>query len=205
MGASDSSTQTSLGERKHQRTRQAIRDAALALFAERGFDAVTVTEIAHRAEVARSTFFRYFTDKQQVIFADDAAMQRLLADAVIEAAREMTPLGDRLPDALEAVRLGSLRLAEAKSRDVVDNPMLDKLLAFSPRLQECNLQRERGYTDAAERALIDMGADADTATLAARIGTACYAAGHDKTLDHPDSLPAAVDAAFQRLTSLLPR
>nr|WP_239001050.1 TetR family transcriptional regulator [Jiangella asiatica] len=72
-----------LRDRKQQRTREAIIDAAHALFAERGFDNVTVTDIAERAEVGRSTFFRYFGDKQEVVFGDDgdvgAAFDRLAA------------------------------------------------------------------------------------------------------------------------------
>ncbi|WP_431950639.1 TetR family transcriptional regulator [Actinacidiphila sp. bgisy167] len=52
-----------------------------------GFDAVTVTEIASGAGVARSTFFRYFPDKADVFFHDDEAAHLLLARAVAGAAR----------------------------------------------------------------------------------------------------------------------
>lgn len=177
----------------------------MALFAERGFDAVTVTEIADRAEVARSTFFRYFADKQQVVFDDDTTMHQLLEGAVVAAGRHSAPLGDALADALAAVQEGALALARAKARDATDNPMLDRVFAASPHLQECGVLRERGYTDAAARGLIALGADAGTAKLAAQIGTACYAAGHDETVDTPDRLPDAVDRAFRRVIDLTGR
>ena len=48
-----------LRERKQQKAREQIVEAAFALFAERGFTDVTVTDIAERAEVGRTTFFRY--------------------------------------------------------------------------------------------------------------------------------------------------
>ena len=54
-------------ERKKRRTREAITDAAFTLFAERGFEAVTVTEIAERADVARATLFSYFPTKQSIV------------------------------------------------------------------------------------------------------------------------------------------
>ena len=57
----------SLRERKQRKTREAILAAAMDLFAERGFDRVTVDEIAARAEVGRTTFFRYLTDKQELL------------------------------------------------------------------------------------------------------------------------------------------
>ena len=60
----------SLTDRKRRRAKEAIRQAALELFSERGFDAVSVTDIAGRAEVGRTTFFRYFGDKQEVLFSE---------------------------------------------------------------------------------------------------------------------------------------
>ncbi|MFI0989983.1 TetR/AcrR family transcriptional regulator [Streptomyces exfoliatus] len=69
-----------LRERKKERTRQALSDAAVALFLERGFDAVSVAEVAAAAEVSKPTLFRYFPAKE------DLALHRF-ADHEDEAAR----------------------------------------------------------------------------------------------------------------------
>jgi AcrR family transcriptional regulator len=56
-----------LRERKKEQTRQRIAAVALRLFTERGFDAVTVNEIAEAAEVAKATLFTYFPTKESLV------------------------------------------------------------------------------------------------------------------------------------------
>ena len=60
-----------LRERKKAKTRAAIRDHALRLIREQGYDATTVEQIADAAEVSPSTFFRYFPTKEDVVLQDD--------------------------------------------------------------------------------------------------------------------------------------
>ncbi|MGH3814820.1 MAG: TetR family transcriptional regulator [Pseudonocardiaceae bacterium] len=77
-------SQLGLRERKKQRTRNALIDAAFRLFTERGYENTTVADIADAAEVSTRTFFSYFPTREDVIFADTderlAAMRTALAD-----------------------------------------------------------------------------------------------------------------------------
>jgi AcrR family transcriptional regulator len=70
--------------RKRERTRRSIFDAAMALFAERGFDAVTVEQICDAADVGRGTFFLHFPTKAGLIFEATARMTADLRELLAE-------------------------------------------------------------------------------------------------------------------------
>lgn len=94
----DDSTSPTRRERKKQETRRALEDAALRLFAERGYEQTTVEDIADEADVAVRTFFRYFATKQDVLFGD------VVTDRV---ERMKTALAGRPPDEhpLDSIRI----------------------------------------------------------------------------------------------------
>ncbi|MEV0262278.1 helix-turn-helix domain-containing protein [Streptomyces sp. NPDC050617] len=90
-------------ERKKAATRAAILDAATALFLDRGFDAVTVREIADKADVTPKTVFTHFPHKEALVFSDeDERHERLIA-----AVRDRAP-GTSVSDALKAHYLAEI-------------------------------------------------------------------------------------------------
>lgn len=71
-------------ERKKAQTRQALADAALALFLDRGYDAVGVAEVAEAADVSVTTLFKHFPSKEALVFDQDADLEAALVAAVRE-------------------------------------------------------------------------------------------------------------------------
>src|SRR5258708_12950629 len=90
MNQASSTQRPGLRERKKARTRAAIREHALRLFREQGYDATTVEQIAEAAEVSPSTFFRYFPTKEDVVLQDE--YDELIVEAFRAQPPELTPL-----------------------------------------------------------------------------------------------------------------
>lgn len=190
-----------LQARKQQRAKAAIVDAAYALFEERGFDQVTVAEIAELAEVGRTTFFRYFGDKQEVLFSDreegfDEALERISAEAAARA-----PIGDAVGDSLDvvrdAVRTGQPGWTDSPERSAA----LARLLHDNPDLQARYLLKQQQQADEITAVLIEHGATPAAATLAMQLGLACLHAAQ-RTATDPLTLSDEIDAAFARLEPL---
>ena len=106
-----------LRERKKAKTRAAIRQHALRLFREQGYDATTVEQIAEAAEVSHTTFFRYFPTKEDVVLQDN--MELIWIDALRAQPPGLPPveaLRASLRDAFASLSPGDL----AKIRETTD-------------------------------------------------------------------------------------
>lgn len=80
-----------LREKKKARTRDALITAGMGLFTERGFDAVTIVDIAAAADVAPRTFHRYFPDKSELLFAHDDELRDVVRAALVGQAPDAGP------------------------------------------------------------------------------------------------------------------
>ena len=133
-----------LRDQKKLETWRAIHDAAVTLFLERGYENVSISDIAKAARVAPSTFFNYFTTKESVVFDPDPAdlptVRRLLA---------ARPSGEDLWTSLREVLLGYLAVMD--SRLVTQK----KLKASSSVLADCG--RELG--DRVREVLVEWAAE----------------------------------------------
>ncbi|WP_433477671.1 TetR family transcriptional regulator [Spirillospora sp. CA-142024] len=98
-------------ERKKQRTREALVDAAFTLFAEKGFDATTVEEIADAVDVSSRTFFRYFSSKEDVALTFQEEQIRAVVAALAERPPDepiMTALRRTVVEIARACEAGEL-------------------------------------------------------------------------------------------------
>ncbi|MBR7828382.1 TetR/AcrR family transcriptional regulator [Actinospica sp. MGRD01-02] len=164
--------------RWEQGAEERLRDAAIELFLEHGYENVTVAQITERAGLTRRTFSRYFTDKRDVLFAGSEMLPVALADAVLKADTALTPF-EALLTALEQV--GDVladRVAQhaAQRRAIVD---------ASPELRERGRTKFADVAEALAGALRQRGASPSSAALLADVGVAIFQTAFGRWVDAP--------------------
>ena len=128
-----------LRERKKRKTRWAIQEHALRLFAQQGYEATTVEQIAAAAEISPSTFFRYFKTKEDVVVED--RYDELLVAAIEETPPEVGPF-----ETLRGAMLGSMDEIDASEQEQILLRM--KLSMSVPALRARTMNNLMASTDA---------------------------------------------------------
>ncbi len=176
--------------------RERLVVAAVDLFTEQGYDATTVAQIAERAGVTKSTFFRHFPDKRELLVAGQETLSRLLAEGIAEAPGDASPL--------EAVAAGLERASTAMSpvtRELA--PRLKAAVAASAELQERDALKTVSLAAAMTTALVARGVPGPTAALAGELGVLAFKRGHaewsEGERDDKDELAGYVLAALDEL------
>jgi AcrR family transcriptional regulator len=151
--------------------RERLVRSALDLFAEQGYDDTTVAQIAERAGLTKSTFFRHFPDKREVLAAGQEALAQLFAQGVAAAPPTATPL-DLVTAALDAA-------AEAFTPERRDlGSKMQAAIAASTELQARDALKRVGLATALTEALEERGVQNPTASLAAELGILALKIGY---------------------------
>jgi AcrR family transcriptional regulator len=161
--------------------RARLQEAALALYGERGYDQTTVAEIAERAGLTKRTFFRYFTDKREVLFWGSEILEQQMVAAVDDAPASASALG-LIGAALDAA---AARFEEFRE---FAGPR-HRIIASSHELQERELIKAASLAAGLARALRARGLGDSAATLAARTGITIMQVAFEQWVDNPDRTP----------------
>ena len=156
-----------LRERKRDRTRRALIDAAVDLFERRGYEGTTIAEIAEAADIGTRTFFSYFASKEELLFPESDARVRATVVAIAERKPQDRP-ADVLLRALQEVGA-----ADGKPDDMVDRiaavrlRLIRTVPAVRGRALQIQLDAQREIAGHLQRAF---PAELDEVSAAALVG-----------------------------------
>jgi AcrR family transcriptional regulator len=175
-----------------------LQYAALSLYFERGYDAVTVAEIAERAGLTKRTFFRHYADKREVLFAGAPAFQAGVVAAVAAAPDDTGPAAaviDALAETAGAQLAQYGEWARAR-RDLVES---------SADLRERSLIKSADLAAAIAGALRERGVAAEPAVLTAHTCVTAFTVGYDRWADGNGTgdLPTAVRQTLDALRTAI--
>lgn len=150
-----------LRERKKHQTRRLLQRTAMDLFAERGFDHVTIDEIAAACDVSRTTVFRYFPTKEDLVVGTEP--ERL---DELRAAFEQRP---RREPVFDAVRHAVVAVAERYEHDRAQLLAAQELITANSSLAARGLEIHAEWVDAFARLIASRTTGSESANLRARV------------------------------------
>jgi AcrR family transcriptional regulator len=170
-----------------------LMSAAIELFAEQGYEATTVAEIAERAGLTKRTFFRYFSDKREVLFSGSQELQQLWLEGVAAAPVDATPL---------AVVVAGLDPVAERFIERHDFARIRTgIIEANPELQERELIKLQNLAGAIKAALVERGVSANAAILAAQAGVTVFHVAFARWVeqDDPTAFRRLIDESLEEL------
>jgi AcrR family transcriptional regulator len=173
-----------------------LAQAAMELFQELGYARTTVEDIAARAGLTERTFFRYFTDKREVLFSASADLEQFIVETIAGTPKAMGPL-DAVAAGLAATSpLFEERRSYARKRRAV--------IAAQAELRERELIKLASLAVAIAASLRKRGVAAPTADLAAEAGIAVFRNAFERWVADPKLRPLSghIEAALKELRAV---
>ncbi|TQR88475.1 TetR family transcriptional regulator [Mycobacterium hodleri] len=179
-------------------SQERLKQAAMELFDEQGFEGTSAVQIAQRAGVTTRTFFRYFPDKQSILFVDADLLRAALLQGIHDAPDVTEPLAV-VVRALVDFDWEGLGPRESQRRR-------DAMIRSNPELLERELNKQQQMSDAFGYALRQRGVEPPAAELAARVGIQVFQASYLEWLaaDGETDLATVVNASMSTLAAIMP-
>ena len=156
-----------------------LQQAALDLYRKRGFDQTTVAQIAERAGLTERTFFRYYADKREVLFAGSTMLQETIVGALNDTAASAVPL-DQVAAAVHAAAAFLTDRDFARRRQAI--------IAANAELSERELIKMASLSAALAEALRQRGITEPVASLTAESGVAIFKVAFERWIAANDDL-----------------
>ena len=155
--------------------REQLTQAALSLFIERGYENTTVVNIVERAGLGKTTFFRYFRDKREVLFGTDAPVD--VAGEIAAAPAGASPL-EAVAAALDAA--GAQAFTPARRETLA---LRQSVIDANPELQEREALKGLGLTASVAGALSRRGVPDLASRVAAELGALAWTIAYETWID----------------------
>jgi AcrR family transcriptional regulator len=173
-----------------------LMSAAITLFEEQGYEETTVAQIAQAAGLTKRTFFRYFSDKREVLFSGSQELERCWIDGMAAAPVNASPLAVVMAGLDPVAEMFVERHAFARVRS--------SIIVANPELQERELIKLQNLAGAINAALRDRGVSVNAAILAAQAGVTVFHVAFARWVeqDDPRAFRRLMDESLEELRSV---